>query len=39
MNFRKNSKKKLKGINQRNFDRIVDDLTKKIMGYMGFEKV
>jgi len=39
MNFRKNSKKKLIGINQRKFDRIVDDLTKKIMGYMGFERV
>jgi len=39
MKFRKNAKKKLNGINQRNFDRIVDDLTKKIMGYMGFERV
>lgn len=39
MKFRKNTKKKLNGINNRNIEHIVDDLTKKIMAYMGFEKV
>lgn len=39
MKFRKNIKKKLNGINNRNIQRIVEELTKKIMAYMGFEKV